>query len=685
MKKILILSIVTLFTYIGMNAQSPDQFKYQAVLRDSNGDIMANETVDVSISILYQDAVTGVSVFDEQHSVTTTAQGLINLNIGSIGTMIIDWSDGPYFIKISVNNIVMGTSQLLSVPYALHANTVEIDEVDDADADPTNELQDLNLNGTILAIENGNNISFTGWDTNANDDFSGDYNDLSNQPSIPSNVSDLSDFDTTGATNGQILQFNGTQWVSTNTIWTKTGDNLYYGNGNVGVGTINPIAKLHSQTDSGSQSTAYFGTSSTNGQSAVLSVIAGGNANPSNLVHIIDSSGEAPDLFKADGPSLNEFIIKNNGNVGIGTINPLRNLHIAGALSLIRFEDTDNNKTFDMGISSNGSTWSIYDKTLEKPRLLINSSNGNVGIGNVSPNAKLEVNADASSVGLIVKANTSSPDNIQEWKNGSNTTLNYVPNNGGIVFENLNTSGKGIKFMADQTAGVSGAYGTFQPVSDNTTGGLSLMPKGAGNGSLSIFGTDVLSDPANGRAFVFSANTSNFYIWPRNYGTETVKPFYIYKPGNTQDAAISVETNGNVGIGKSNPTRQLDVNGDIKLSGDLSIEAVDKEIRFYSGRIISQSVPNRLTIESFVANQPLYLRGPGGIQFVAGGERMRITDNGNVGVGTATPEAPLHISDFMKLEPRSSAPTSPTKGMIYYDDTDDKIKVYTGSVWENLN
>lgn len=57
----------------------------------------------------------------------------------------------------------------------------------------------------------------------------------------------------------------------------------------------------------------------------------------------------------------------------------------------------------------------------------------------------------------------------------------------------------------------------------------------------------------------------------------------------------------------------------------------------------------------------------------------------NVGLGTLNPEAPLHVNDFMKLEPRTTAPSSPTKGVIYYDDNDNKIKVYTGSGWENLN
>ncbi len=835
MRKTIILLTSLFITTTAILAQNlPDKFKYQAVLRDASGEILANESATVTIALL-QGTASGTSVFDESHSITTTAQGLINLNIGSINDMsVVDWSADIYFVEISVNGTVMGTSQLLSVPYALHAKTVENDEVDDADSDPTNELQDLNLNGTTLeisdgtsadlssiqdgtgtdnqnltgatltgtsleisiengtsstvdlatlqdgtgtddqeltltgitlAIENGNNVAFTGWDTDASDDFSGDYTDLTNPPIIPVNVSDLSDFDTTGATDGQILQFNGIEWTPNTTIWTKSGNNILYNTGNVGIGIATPNAKLHCFSSSGSERTLGVASTSQDGQSALLRVLALSGANPTNLLHILNISGNDLNLLKVDGPQANEFIIKNNGFVGIGTINPTamlhsigqgdaaaiftsyyepenvvkiestgggaenilyitgdgvatnnslkidgfsgggfvvtssndvgvgtefpeRKLHIAGVTALMRFEDTNNNMVYDTGISTDGTAWSIYDKTHEKARLVINSATGNVGIGVTSPNAKLEVNADASNVGLIVKANASNPGNIQEWKNGSGTTLNYMPNNGGIVFENLNTPNKGIKFMADQTAGVSGAYGLFKPVANNTTSGLTIMPSGTGNASmLSIFATDALADESNSRGMFIGANDTRFFIWPRNYGTETAKPFYIYKPGNAQTAAISIGTNGNVGINTATPSAAatLDVNGSIKLNESLSIETVDKEIRFATGRIISQSVPNRLAVESFVAGQPLFLRGPGGIQFVANGERMRITDNGNIGIGTTTPEAPLHISDFMKLEPRSTAPTSPTKGMIYYDDTDDKIKVYTGSAWENLN
>ncbi|MBN1597445.1 MAG: hypothetical protein JW894_04080 [Bacteroidales bacterium] len=122
MKKLNLIVIALMLTAI-LFGQAPGKFKYQAVLRDVSGEILAVENVNIQISIL-QGSETGTQVFSETHSTTTNAYGMVNLGIGSINTTgleSIDWASGPYYISINVDGYEMGTSQLLSVPYALYA------------------------------------------------------------------------------------------------------------------------------------------------------------------------------------------------------------------------------------------------------------------------------------------------------------------------------------------------------------------------------------------------------------------------------------------------------------------------------------------------------------------------------------------------------------------------------------
>ena len=106
MKRLTLVLAAILFAVTGVLAQTPNQFKYQAVLRNADGTIMADESVTVDISIL-QGSATGNSVFIESHPVTTTGQGLINLNIGSVSDLsVVDFSANTYFIEISANSVV---------------------------------------------------------------------------------------------------------------------------------------------------------------------------------------------------------------------------------------------------------------------------------------------------------------------------------------------------------------------------------------------------------------------------------------------------------------------------------------------------------------------------------------------------------------------------------------------------
>jgi len=132
MKRIL-LSILAIATIsLTSLAQAPEGFKYQAVVRDAGNLILNNQAVGMQLTIL-QGSTTGTAVYTETFASSTNAYGLVNLEIGSGTTAddftTIDWANGPFYMETAVdvtggtNYSVMGTSQLMSVPYALYAKT----------------------------------------------------------------------------------------------------------------------------------------------------------------------------------------------------------------------------------------------------------------------------------------------------------------------------------------------------------------------------------------------------------------------------------------------------------------------------------------------------------------------------------------------------------------------------------
>jgi hypothetical protein len=125
MKKLMALMFPLLFVGLSMVGQVPSQINYQAIIRNASGVVLPEENVELIFSVLHESAA-GTEVFTETHNVTTNSQGLVNISIGSINTVdfqSINWSTPPYFLSISVNGVLLGTTQMLSVPYAYHANT----------------------------------------------------------------------------------------------------------------------------------------------------------------------------------------------------------------------------------------------------------------------------------------------------------------------------------------------------------------------------------------------------------------------------------------------------------------------------------------------------------------------------------------------------------------------------------
>jgi len=185
---------------VAMAQSAPEAFKYQAVARDAAGQTIANQSVGFQISIL-EGSTSGNSVYTETHNALTNNFGLVNLGIGN-GTGVtgdfstIDWGGSSFFLQIEMdasggtNFQLMGTSQLMSVPYAIHANTAE-SVPGDMDGDPANELQELTISDHELTLSNGNTITLP-------DDINDADADPNNEIELP-----------LGGTNGQVLATDG--------------------------------------------------------------------------------------------------------------------------------------------------------------------------------------------------------------------------------------------------------------------------------------------------------------------------------------------------------------------------------------------------------------------------------------------------------------------------------------------
>ena len=130
MKKVFSI-LLAVFLTATVWAQSPNKMSYQAVIRNASNNLVTSTAVAMQISIL-QGSTGGSAVYVETQTPTTNFNGLVNIEIGG-GTVVsgnfstINWANGPYFIETKTdpaggtNYTITGTSQLLSVPYALYA------------------------------------------------------------------------------------------------------------------------------------------------------------------------------------------------------------------------------------------------------------------------------------------------------------------------------------------------------------------------------------------------------------------------------------------------------------------------------------------------------------------------------------------------------------------------------------
>ena len=191
-------------------AQAPQGIPYQAVARDNAGNLIKNQNIAVRFSI-HDGTANGAVVFTETHSVTTDALGLFAVNIGggtSTSTLAnVNWGSGAKFTQVELdvtggsNFIDMGTTQMMSVPYALYAGSSgNSSSVSMGAIGQTSSSNGATITNGVLSLTpaDGNNVGIV---TTEAQTFAGDK--------TFSGTTTASSFKRSGGTPSQILMADG--------------------------------------------------------------------------------------------------------------------------------------------------------------------------------------------------------------------------------------------------------------------------------------------------------------------------------------------------------------------------------------------------------------------------------------------------------------------------------------------
>ena len=457
--------------------------------------------------------------------------------------------------------------------------------------------------------------------------------------------------DTAGDTFTGVVNFSADVAVNTNTLFVDVSE------AKVGIGTTSPDTSLHvdggdvkissdSATSNGDgKPTIFFSESGADEVYAQISYHGDDESGTSNFIGIGCSGavGTTEALMKEN----HQMVVKASGNVGIGTDNPAKKLHVLGGDVRIestfpRLYLTDTNNNSDYSIINNNGQFGIYDDTNATYRMVIANTSGNVGIGTDSPATSLHVlNASDTQIRLSQTGEGSYDLGVIDGDkfaiNRDGLTNEFVMSAGNVGIgtsspkQQLHISGG--TSSGDVTKVAIGATGT------NAETHLQLAERFTGN------------DMSYGFSFIADGNNTNNLLI-KNHDNST-----------TGNVAMSVgRGTGRVGIGTDTPDAKLHVqNGDIKITSDSSSGAdgiasllfaeFDDDDASYNANVAHAIVVYNGSSKLGDAN---YL-GFGVFNQSNASEDtlaeqklltdLNITRDGKVGIGTSSPSAQLHIKN----------------------------------------
>jgi hypothetical protein len=462
-------------------------------------------------------------------------------------------------------------------------------------------------------------------------------------------------------------------------VWTASGSIIYNGNsGNVGIGTAAPVSKLHVEgattgdvivtihnTNDAGTERLYFGTSSAS--DAAISVWGSTNATTPGKFRFTNNKTSANYDWTTNGSV--RMTLDNGGNLGIGTASPAAKLHISGGSAIVE-------GNLGLGTTAPAARLHVINNAIVE---------GLLGIGTTSPAFKLHVEGTTSGDVTAAVNNTNSAGS-QSLYFGTSISSDAVISVSGST--HAATPGK-FRFVNNKTSanydwvtngsvrmtldnGGDLGIGTASPAFKLHVEGSTFGEVAAAIHNLNNVGNETLYFGTS------SASDAAIQVWGSTHATAPGKFRFINNKTSANydwvasgNIRMTLDSAGNLGIGTASPAGKFHV-GD----GDVYVDDYASSAGFY-GRRAEGSVSAPAAVGNGVS---LALFGGAGydgsafsgieaymeilsaeawtttahgatIRFIgtpAGGtasyEYMRISDDGNVGIGTNVPQTRLDVA-----------------------------------------